>query len=431
MKEVFTTPHDPENRKKRVAAYIAGIQAPGTAGKDAGYLLDELTRLVDTLGLEIAAREIIPLRQLSAAYLVGSGKAEEIAARARESGADCIVFDEELSPSQQRNWERLSGLGVIDRHEVILQIFADRATTREAIMQVQLAQLEYSLPRLKRAWTHLSRQRGGARGTRGEGEAQIEMDRRMALNRIHKIKIELDKVRNHRDTQRKRRNILPMPAATIIGYTNAGKSSLLNTLTGSRVTQEDKLFATLDPTTRRLLLPCGKALLLTDTVGFIRKLPHDLIEAFKSTLEETRYSDFLIHLIDASSTEVPAHMESTQGVLREIGIENKPTLNVFNKIDLVREKSELDMLRILHPEGVFISARTGEGMEILLKKMDAVVRTRFTVAEFIIPAKRHDLVSAIHRDGVVLEEKYVDSVVQIRAEVPERVRSSLSAFIIS
>ena len=165
-------------------------------------------------------------------------------------------------------------------------------------------------------------------------------------------------------------------------------------------------------------------------MGFIRKLPHDLIEAFKSTLEETRYSDFLIHIIDASSTEVAAHMESTKKVLREIGIENKPTLNVFNKIDLVREKGELEMLRILHPKGVFISARTGEGIKDLLAKMDAVVRTRFAIAEFIIPVKRHDLVSAIHRDGVVLEEKYVDGVVQIRAEVSERVRSSLSTFLV-
>src|SRR4051812_46692736 len=266
--------------KVTTRALLVGVQTPGMQAGEGTELLGELQELVENLGLVITGTTLVTLRdRQQPKFLIGSGKAAELMQRAKDEGADLIVIDEELSPAQQRNWEEESGLAVIDRQEVILEIFADRAHTREAVLQVALARMEYSLPRLTRAWTHLSRQRGkGAMG--GEGETQLEQDRRLVRNRITQLKAELAQVISQRATQRRKRQRTPVPGAAIVGYTNAGKSSLLNKLTGAGVLAADKLFATLDPTTRQLELPDGRKLLITDTVGFIRRLPHRLVEAF-------------------------------------------------------------------------------------------------------------------------------------------------------
>ena len=290
-----------DNRKLVERAILIGMCDHETSEHEAREHLEELAELVKNIDVPVIGEELVKLKLVSSRYLIGSGKAEEIAERVKAENADCLVFDCDLSPSQQRNWERLTKVCVIDRQEVILDIFAGRASTREAVLQVQLARLQYSLPRLTRAWTHLSRQRGGAKGTRGEGEKQIEADRRMVQQRITSLRKELEVVQQQRSTQRKSRDRQNVPHAAIVGYTNAGKSSLLNCISGSAVLTEDKLFATLDPTTRRITLPNNIPLLLTDTVGFVRKLPHSLVESFKSTLEEAVLADFLVLVLDISS----------------------------------------------------------------------------------------------------------------------------------
>jgi GTP-binding protein HflX len=295
---------DIKERPKQVErALLIGVYKDGEQKEESESLLAELDALVDTLEIPVIDRLLVKVQARNARYFVGSGKAEEIAERAKQLEIDVIVFDNGLSPAQQRNWEALTGVAVIDREEVILDIFGRRARTKEARLQVDLARMEYSLPRLTRAWSHLSRQ-GGGLGGKGEGETQLESDRRLVRAQIDRLKSDLELVRLRRATQRKQRQRLPLPSAAIVGYTNVGKSALLKKLTGAQVLVEDKLFATLDTTTRRVLLPSGQSLLLTDTVGFVRNLPHRLIEAFKATLEEAVLSDFLIHVLDASHPRV-------------------------------------------------------------------------------------------------------------------------------
>ncbi|HWA87889.1 MAG TPA: GTPase HflX, partial [Opitutus sp.] len=295
-------------------AFLIGVQTHAMPPGEGAELLGELKELVENLRITVAGSVLVNLRAPNPALLLGSGKAAELAEAAKAAGADVIVFDEQLSPAQQRNWEELSGVAVIDREEVILEVFADRAHTREAVLQVALARMEYSLPRLTRAWTHLSRQRGkGALG--GEGETQLEQDRRIVRDRIARLKAELATVVQQRAVQRRRRLRVPVPTASIVGYTNAGKSSLLNALTGARLLAADKLFATLDPTTRQLQLTGHHKLLVTDTVGFIRRLPHGLVEAFKATLEEVVVADFLLHVLDVTNPDFEKHHATTMGVL--------------------------------------------------------------------------------------------------------------------
>src|SRR6185436_13948974 len=298
---------------------------------------DELVR---TLGHPVADRVLVFHREMHARYLLGSGKAQELADRVKAEGLGAIVFDHDLSPSQQRNWEELAGMPVLDRQKVILDIFAGRARTREARLQIELAQLEYSLPRLTRAWGHLGGQGGGI-GAKGEGESQLEQDRRRMWKSMDRLKRELEQVRSARATQRKDRQRTPVPNCAIVGYTNSGKSSLLRRLTGADVLVEDKLFATLDTTTRKIDLPNKQPLLLTDTVGFVRKLPHQLVEAFKATLEEATLSDFLIHVLDASQKEVMEFYNTTMRVLTDLGADTRQMLVVFNKIDKVTDEDVL------------------------------------------------------------------------------------------
>src|SRR5471032_3342958 len=318
---------------KAQRAFLVGVQTPDMPEGEGEELLLELTELVENLGLSIVRSALVRLRAPSPALFLGKGKAEELMATAKECGAEVIVFDSALSPAQQRNWEELAGMAVIQRQEVILEVFADRAHTREAVLQVALARMEYSLPRLTRAWTHLSRQRGaGSMG--GEGETQLEQDRRVVRDRIAHLKQELAQVVRQRGVQRTRRVRVPLPTASIVGYTNAGKSSLLTKLTGSSVLAEDKLFATLDPTTRQLVLPGNQKLLLTDTVGFIRRLPHGLVEAFKATLEEVVVADFLIHVVDVTNPNFEQHHATTLSVLEELGAGDQTIVTVFNKVDI-------------------------------------------------------------------------------------------------
>ncbi|HEY2122288.1 MAG TPA: GTPase HflX, partial [Chthoniobacterales bacterium] len=353
-----------EKPKQVEKAFLVGVYSQAAQKGNSESLLSELDSLVDTLEIPVIERLLVRVQSPNPRYFVGSGKAEEIWERAKELGADVIVFDNGLTPAQQRNWEALTGLAVIDREEVILDIFARRAQTKEARLHVDLARMEYSLPRLTRAWGHLSRQ-GGGLWAKGEGETQLETDRRLVRAQIVRLKSDLELVRLRRATQRKQRQRLPLPNAAIVGYTNVGKSALLKKLTGAQVLVEDKLFATLDTATRRVLLPSGQNLLLTDTVGFVRNLPHRLIEAFKATLEEAVVSDFLVHVLDASHPRVFDFYQTTMRVLEELGADKKRMLTVLNKMDLVKDESTLHALRLHFPEGIFVSVHSGYGLNEL------------------------------------------------------------------
>lgn len=421
----FLDPKRPTTR-----ALLVGVQTPDMKPGEGAELLTELNELVENLGLEISHSTLITLRDRhQPKFLIGTGKAAELIARAKEEGADVIVIDEELSPAQQRNWEEESGLAVIDRQEVILEIFADRAQTREAVLQVALARMEYSLPRLTRAWSHLSRQRGkGKMG--GEGETQLEQDRRLVRNRITKLKSELAQVISQRATQRIKRQRTPVPGAAIVGYTNAGKSTLLNKLTGAQVLAADKLFATLDPTTRQLVLPDGRTLLLTDTVGFIRRLPHRLVEAFKATLEEVVVADFLIHLLDASNPNVDQHHATTMAVLGELGAADRPTLTVFNKTDLLDEHT-FARLRAEHPGALFISVHNGDGLDELLHQCEALATDDTESAELLIPHSRYDLVAKLHGMGHVKQQEALDEGTRLTGRFPKKFSALYRPFVVA
>ncbi len=368
------------------------------------------------------------LRAPTPALLLGKGKAEELSALAKADGAEVIVFDTALSPAQQRNWEELAGMAVIDRHEVILEVFADRAHTREAVLQVALARMEYSLPRLTRAWTHLSRQRGkGSIG--GEGETQLEQDRRVVRNRIAHLKEELSQVVRHRGIQRKRRVRVPIPTASIVGYTNAGKSSLLNRLTGSSLLVENKLFATLDPTTRQLVLPGNQKLLLTDTVGFIRRLPHDLVEAFKATLEEVLVADFLIHVVDVTSPHFEKHRATTLGVLAELGAGERPVLNVFNKADLA-DAVEVRAARQAVPDALLVSAKTGAGIAVLEERLREMTAHGLGMVRLLVPLDRYDIVARLHALGHVQEQEHREDGILVTGRFPPSQAGALEAFLV-
>ena len=394
---------------------------------EAQSLLEELEELVNTLGVPVIERLLVFHRENHANLLLGSGKAQEIADKVKELGVDVLIFDNELSPAQQRNWETLSGVVVIDRQEVILDIFGKRAQTREARLQVELAQLEYSMPRLTRAWSHLGQQGGGI-GAKGEGESQLEQDKRRIRGQIDRLKRDLDAVRRQRATQRKDRKREPVPNAAIVGYTNAGKSSLLKRLTGADVLVEDKLFATLDTTTRKISLPNKQPLLLTDTVGFVRKLPHRLIEAFNATLEEAVMADFLIHLVDASQPEAMQFFETTRTVLAELGAEEKRILMVFNKVDKVDDPLVLMALRHHFPEAAFVSVRTGEGMEELIERISTFVADDITTVDLQIPQSRADLIARLHRESTVLSTEYIENDVKLSAQLSRRTLRDYEAY---
>jgi GTPase len=409
-------------------AFLVGVQMPDMKDGEAAELLTELQELVENLRIKVTSAELVNLRRPTPALLLGSGKAQELVDRAKADGADVIVFDEALSPAQQRNWEELSGLAVIDRQEVILEIFADRAHTREAILQVALARMEYSLPRLTRAWTHLSRQRGkGAMG--GEGETQLEQDRRIVRDRITHLKVELANVVKQRDVQRRKRQRVPIPTCAIVGYTNAGKSTLLNTLTGAEVMAADKLFATLDPTTRQLVLRGNQKLLVTDTVGFIRRLPHGLVEAFKATLEEVVVADFLVHVVDVTNPNFEQHHATTLSVLSELGAADQTIVTVFNKVDAA-DASMVARARKLVPEALFVSALTRKGLDQLEARCLELIAEAHASTELLVPHGRYDVIARLHAVGHVQSEEQEDDGVRLRGRFPPTQAAFFAPFVV-
>jgi GTP-binding protein HflX len=401
---------------------------------EAESLLEELGELVKTLGIEVVDSVLARCRDMHKKLLCGTGKADEIVSLARAHDCDVIVIDNGLAPSQQREWEKLADLCVIDREEVILDIFAKRAQTKEARLQVELARMQYALPRLARMWGHLDREGGSGGGqgggaARGMGEKQIEVDRRLANLSIDRCKRELEQVRKQRRTQRKEREKLETPHAAIVGYTNAGKSTLLNALSGADVMAKDMLFATLDTTTRRIDLPDGQPLLLTDTVGFVRNLPHRLVEAFKATLEEAVLADFLIHVLDATSPEIERFHRTTLEVLDELGAEGKPTITVLNKIDLVEDPEQIASLARMFPDALRISAFTRAGLDRLLDACSAALADRVRCLDYRIPQQRADLVGLLHRDAKVLSTDYEGNDILVRAVVPPMLAGRLEPFV--
>lgn len=432
MRRMFEVRDKPEMVER---ALLIRIYSDKREEDEAISLLDELGELVTTLGIGVVESCLVHTRALHKKFLCGTGKAQELVDLAKAHECDCIVFDNMFLPSQQRNWEELANLCVIDREEVILDIFSQRAHTREARLQVDLARMQYSLPRLARMWGHLDREGGGAGGgkggggaARGMGEQQIEVDRRLARTRIDQCKRELAEVRKQRGTRRKEREKQGIPCAAIAGYTNAGKSTLLNRLSGSEVMAKDMLFATLDTTTRSIELPDGQPLLLTDTVGFVRNLPHRLVEAFKATLEESVLADFIIHVLDASSPEVEKFHQTTVGVLEELGAGDKPVITVLNKVDVLNDPVKLAGLEVSFPNTVSVSALTGEGMDELLVRCSQMLADRVSTQTYRIPQSRGDLSGLLHRDAKVLETEYDGNDVIMKAVVPASIAGKLSEY---
>src|SRR5436305_5977711 len=409
-------------------ALLVGAYLDAGKKADAQSLLAELEELVDTLGIPVVERMLVHHREQHPRYLIGSGKAQEIVDLGKKLECDVLVFDNELSPSQQRNWEELAGITVADRQEIILDIFGARAQSREARIQVDRARMQYSLPRLTRAWSQLGQQGGGI-GAKGEGESQLEQDKRKIRLQIDRLKRELEEVRSARATQRKDRKRATVPNGAIVGYTNVGKSSLLRKLTGADVLVENKLFATLDTTTRKIALPNKQPLLLTDTVGFVRNLPHQLVEAFKATLEEATLSDFLIHVLDASQNEVMEFYNTTMKVLTDLGADVRQMLMVFNKTDKVVDEHVLPDLRRHFPDAVFVSVQTGEGMDELIERISEFVARGTMSVELRIPAARADLLARLHRDGTVRELRYEHDFTHVTAMIPIRSVEVYSPFL--
>ena len=399
--------------------------------------LDELEQLAHTAGVEVVGRETQRLATINPATYIGSGKVEEIKALRQELGYDLLLFDEKLSPAQLRNLEEALEGKVLDRTALILDIFALHARTKEGALQVELAQYTYRLPRLTRQWTHLSRQTVGGVGLRGPGETQLETDRREIGHRIAQLRQEIEQVRQQRSLQRRRRRRAGMPVIAIVGYTNAGKSTLLNRISGADVLVADQLFATLDPTTRKVALPSGKEVLFTDTVGFIQKLPTELVAAFHATLEEVQEADILLHVVDISDRNLMQKVQAVEEVLGDLEADDKPTIVALNKVDLVDPDAELqesanhhetrlamrhNMLGELHANYahvVPVSAEQGVGMEELLGAVEQLLVEQMVEMEVVIPYSAGELLSLWHKQGVIDEQRYQQGGIRVRGKLPK------------
>src|SRR5437763_5567168 len=391
-------------KKTHERAILVGLEKQGVSKWDLQDSLEELAELANSAGAEVVDTVTQKLEKPTAPYYIGKGKAESLKPALQDRQVTSVIFDDELSPAQGRNLEILLSRKVLDRTQLILDIFAQRARSREGRLQIELAQLQYLLPRLTRMWHHLSRQTGGI-GTRGPGETQLEVDRRRVQERIARLERELESVRKTRAIQRQARKRHQWPVAAVVGYTNAGKSTLLNLLTGADVVAEDKLFATLDPTTRSFVLPNKQRVLLTDTVGFLRKLPHTLIESFKATLEEVSEADLLIHIADLSHPRVDEQMEAVDRVIKELDAYGKQTLLVFNKIDNLPNRELADSYLKRFPGSVAISARTGEEVNKRVQALEGARSSWRLSPRFPIPANENALIAERNRVGDVHETR--------------------------
>lgn len=428
MQELYDTraPNPPSR------AILVGIKLRDNSMEETEESLQELQQLAETAGIEVVCETIQPRNTPNPTYFIGEGKVEELKPLVEELDADAIIFDEELSPAQNRNLERELEVATIDRTGLILQVFAQRALTKEARLQVALAQLEYALPRLTRMWTHLSRLATGGSGSRrlrGPGETQLEMDRRWVRRNIGHVRKALDAVEKQRHVQRRRRS--EKVKVSLVGYTNAGKSTLFNMLTGETVLAEDKLFATLDSTTRRVNLPQKQQILLSDTVGFIKKLPHQLVAAFKATLEEVLEADLLLHVVDVSHPEVEAQIAAVNVVLEELDATDIPMLMAFNKIDRLKDEDDLQILRSQYPEALPISAQRGDGVPALIDALAQRFAERGMNLSLSIPYTEGQALDLLHKHGTVLDTEYAAEAVHVKARLPNRYLKSVEQFLVS
>jgi len=412
----------------RQQALLVGTGSGTRTLDEAEASLSELGLLTDTAGAEPVESVLQRRDAPDPATYIGSGKAQELRGLADALDADVVVFDDELTPAQQRNLEKLFGRDVVDRVALILDIFAQHATSQEGMVQVELAQLRYRLPRLRGRGIELSQQAGGI-GTRGPGETQLEVDRRRIQRRMRKLEDDLKRLARTRNTQRKARRRRELVTVALVGYTNAGKSTLLNRLTASDALVEDQLFSTLDPTTRRLRLPGGETVLVSDTVGFVRKLPHQLVEAFRSTLEEVVDARLLLHVVDASAPTVDQQIAAVRDVLREIGAAELPELVVVNKLDVAGPEA-VDEVLAAHPGAVAVSAATGEGVDKLREVLVERLRALDRIVELSVPYERGDVMAALHREGEVLVEIHGDRETRVRARIPEEDVSRFAEFVV-
>ncbi len=420
-----------ETRKKRPErVFLVGVELKSRNHADIRDSLVELGELAATAGGEVIGDGLQKTESLNPATFIGKGKAAEFADFCRRNDIDTVIFDDELSPAQSRNLEKIFNCKILDRTSLILDIFAQRARTREGKLQIELAQLQHLLPRLTRFWGHLSRQTGGIGMRGGEGETQLETDRRRVQDRISKISRELELVRQQRGIQRSVRQRNNWPLASIVGYTNAGKSTLLNALTGSDVLVRDILFATLDPTTRRLRLPTNQNVLLTDTVGFIRKLPHGLVEAFKATLEEVVQADLLLHVADISHPQAGEQIAAVNAVLAEIGAGEKPTIMIFNKMDRLNSDGMLNRLQAHHPHAVTISATTGEGIPVLLAEIGTQLRPKREFLELRVPHEQAAVIARLHKVGQVIERRYSGKTARFKVRIPPQYHDEFAHYIV-
>lgn len=416
-------------RTIREKIVIVGVTLDGHDDDQTQESLDELERLVDTAGADVVARLTQRRHAPDPATYIGKGKVDELKATCLALDADTVVFDNELAPAQQYNLEKTLGRTAIDRTAVILDIFAQNSHTLEGKAQVELALMRYRLPRIRRGASAGLTQQGGGIGTRGPGETKLETDRRRINDRIAKLDRELRELQRTRDEQRKGRSRSGLANVTIVGYTNAGKSTLLNRLTDAGVLVENRLFATLDPTTRRLALPGGEPVLLTDTVGFIKRLPHTLIEAFKSTLEVATRSELLLHVVDSSAVDPLAQITAVREVLGEIEADKVPELLVFNKCDANHDAAK--RLVYDNPGSVMISAATGEGIDDLLRTVADRVRSLTAVVELLVPYERGDVMASLHREGEVVSTTPEEGGIRVRARLADASRGRLTEFVVA
>jgi GTP-binding protein HflX len=414
---------------RSVRVFLIGVELKSRSAADIQESLAELAELAATAGTQIIGEGVQKLATPVAATYIGQGKAGEFAQHCKANDVDTVIFDDELTPAQTRNLEKIFECKIMDRTALILEIFGQRARTREGKLQIEHAQLEYLRPRLTRFWSHLSRQRGSTGSIGGEGESQLESDRRKIQERLDKISEELEVVRRQRETQRAGRQRNLWPLASIVGYTNAGKSTLLNRLTGASVLAEDKLFATLDPTTRRLRLPTNQNVLVTDTVGFIKKLPHGLVEAFKATLEEVVQADLLLHVVDISHPLAQEQIDAVNDVLLEIGAGEKPVLMIFNKIDQLTGGSSPAM-HDKYPHAVSISAKTGEGIEPLMSELGTQLRPIREFLNLRIPQSQPAVIARLHAVGQVVETRYSGKNARLKARIPPHLHEEFAAFVV-